>query len=68
MHEYVLIILNTTEYAGIYLKKKKRKNSAEYSKIPNVSDAVHSISTNYWAVIETDVFRTVSNIYNGAFC
>ena len=51
------------EYVGIYLKKKK--NSVEYARIIlNVPDAVHSIksSTIYWAVIEVDVFRTLSSI------
>ena len=38
MREYALITLNMTEYAGIYLKKQ----SADYAKIVNVSDAVHS--------------------------
>ena len=40
MCEYVLIALNMTECAGIYLKKQ----SVEYVRIIlNVSDAVHSI-------------------------
>ena len=39
MREYASIMLNMIEYAGIYLKKQ----SVEYAKILNVSDAVHSI-------------------------
>ena len=39
MREYVLIMLNMIEYAGIYLEKQ----SAEYARILIVSDAVHSI-------------------------
>ena len=39
MREYALITLNTIEYAGIYLKSQ----SAEYARILNVSNAVHSI-------------------------
>ena len=35
--------LNVTEYVGIYLKKQ----SAEYARILNVSDAVHSIRSVY---------------------
>ena len=34
-----LITLNMIGYAGIYLKKKKK--TAEYARILNVSDAVH---------------------------
>ena len=36
------------EHTGIYLKKKKKKkkkNSAEYARIVNGSDAVHSINS-----------------------
>ena len=42
MREYALITLNTTEYAGIYLKKQ----SAEYARILNVSDALKK--TTLW--------------------
>ena len=35
--------LNVIEYAGIYLEKQ----SAEYARILNVSDAVHSIRSVY---------------------
>ena len=45
MNEYALATLNTFEYAGIYLKKKKQ--SAEYARIPNVSDAIHSLRSLY---------------------
>ena len=41
MREYALITLNMTEYARIYLKKQ----SAEYSRTVNVSDAVTIHST-----------------------
>ena len=56
MREYALITLNIIEYAGIYLKKQ----SAEYARILNVSDAVYSIRSLYCtnitdlAVIETE--------------
>ena len=43
MREYVLIMLNMTEYAGIYLEKQ----SAEYARILIVSDAVHIIMSLY---------------------
>ena len=39
---YAIIMLNTTEYSGIYLKK-----NAEYARIPDMSDAVHSIRSLY---------------------
>ena len=39
MPEDALITLHTIEYIGIYLKKQ----SAEYARILNVSDAVHSV-------------------------
>ena len=43
MREYALITLNMIEYAGIYLKKQ----SADYTRILNVSDGVHSIRPLY---------------------
>ena len=43
MREYALITLNIIEYIGIYLKKQ----SADYARILNVSDAVHSIRSLY---------------------
>ena len=43
MREYALITLNMIEYAGIYLKKQ----SSEYARILNVSDAVHNIRSLY---------------------
>ena len=43
MREYVSITLKMIEYAGIYLKKQ----SVEYARIRNVSDAVHSIRSQY---------------------
>ena len=55
------------EYAGIYLTKQ----SAEYARILNVSDAVHSISSLYNLLSsyrDRDVFRTLSNIYDRVFC
>ena len=64
--EYALII---TQYAWICLNNAEYdiwKNSAKYARILKKSDAVPSIRplycTNYWAVIETDVFKTLSNI------
>ena len=61
MCEYALITLNMIEYAGIYLKKQ----SAAYTKILKVSDAVHSIRSLYKLLSsyrDRDVFRTLSNI------
>ena len=54
------------EYVDVYLKKQ----SAEYARIIlNVSDAVYGIrSLIYWAVTETDVFKTLSKISDKAFC
>ena len=61
MREYALITLNTIEYAGIYLKNQ----SAEYARVLNVSNAVHSIRSLYKlrnSYRDRDVFRTLSNI------
>ena len=66
MREYFSLTLNMIEYAGIYLKKQ----SAEYTRILNVSDAVHSIKSLYKLLSscrQRDVFRTLSE-HNGAFC
>ena len=66
MSGYALITLNMIEYAGIYLKNQ----SAKYSRILNVSDAVHSVRSLYKLLSsyrDRDVFRTLSNIYDGAF-
>ena len=66
MSGYVLITLNMIEYAGICLKNQ----SAKYSRILNVSDAVHSVRSLYKLLSsyrDRDVFRTLSNIYDGAF-
>ena len=43
MREYALITLHMIEYAVIYLEKQ----SAEYARILNVSDGVHSIKSLY---------------------
>ena len=43
MHEYASVMQNMIQYASIYLKKQ----SAEYVRILNVSDAVHSIRSLY---------------------
>ena len=43
MREYALTTLNMIGYFSIYLKKQ----SAEYVRILNVSDIVHSISSLY---------------------
>ena len=61
MCKYTLITLNMIEYAGIYLKKQ----SAEYARIINVCDAVHSIRSLYSLLSsyrDRDLFRTLSNI------
>ena len=66
MSGYALITLNMTEYAGIYLKNQ----SAKYSRILNVSDTAHSLRSLYKLLSsyrDRDVFRTLSNIYDGAF-
>ena len=43
MHEYALTTLNIIEYVRIYLKKQ----SADYAKSLNESDAVHSLKSLY---------------------
>ena len=51
------------EYDGIYLKKNKQ--TAEYARILNVSDAVHNIRSLYKLMSsyrDRDVFRTMLNI------
>ena len=61
MGKYASIPLNMIEYAGIYLIKQ----STEYARILNVSDAVHiKVTTNYWAVIET---RDVLTLFRMGF-
>ena len=63
------ITLNMIEYAGIYLKTQ----NPECARILTVSvhDAVHSIRSlhkllsSYWG---RGVFRTLLNIWDGAFC
>ena len=47
MPEYASIMLNMIEYASTYLKKKKQ--SAEYTRILNMSDAVHRIG---WVTVQ----------------
>ena len=54
MREYVLIMLNMIDKAGMYLKKKK-KQSTEYARILNVSDAVNSDS-EHWTLITSKFF------------
>ena len=49
------------EYASIYLKKQ----SAEYARILNLSNVVHSVGLLYKLLSsyrDRDVFRTLSNI------
>ena len=43
MHKYASMTLKMIEYAGLHLKKQ----SAEYARILNVSDALHSIRSLY---------------------
>ena len=65
MREYASITLNIIEYAGIYLKKQ----SAEYGKILNVFDVVHSIRSQYKLLSSYSdryLFRLL-NIYHVAF-
>ena len=61
MRGCALITLNISEYTGIYLKKQ----GAEYFKILNVSDALHSIRVLYKSLSscrDRDIFKTPSNI------
>ena len=61
MGEYALITLIIIEYAGIYLKKQ----SAEYARVLDVSDAVQRImplNKLLSTYCDRDVFRTLSNI------
>ena len=60
MCKYASITLNMIEYACLYLKKQH----AEYARILNVSDAVHSISLYKLLSSYQDRhrFRTLSNI------
>ena len=61
MLECALLTLNIIEYASIYLKKQ----IAQYARILNVSDAVHSIRSLHKLLTsyrEKEVFRTLSNI------
>ena len=65
MRDYASIMLNVLEYASIYL----RKQSPDYAKILNASDAVHSIRSLYKLLRnyrERNVFKTLSNISVGA--
>ena len=39
------------------------KQSVEYARILNVSDAAYNISTNYWAVIETEAYSGHSKTF-----
>ena len=57
MDERASVTLNIIEYACACIYPKK-KQSAEYARILNVSDAVHSKGhcTNYWEVIEIDTY------------
>ena len=58
MHEYVSIMLSMVGYGRIYLKKQ----SAEYVRILNVSDAVQSIRSVYKLLMsyrDKEVFRTL---------
>ena len=61
MREYALITLDMIKYVGIFLKKE----SAEYDRILNESDAVDSIRSLYKLLSsyrDRDIFRTLSNI------
>ena len=61
MLECALLTLNIIEYVSIYLKKQ----IAQYARILNVSDAVHSIRSLHKLLTsyrEREVFRTLSNI------
>ena len=61
MLECALLTLNIIEYVSIYLKKQ----IAQYARILNVSNAVHSIRSLHKLLTsyrEREVFRTLSNI------
>ena len=61
MREYALITLNMIEYASINMKTW----SAEYARIPDVPDAMHSLRSlykllsSYWG---KGVFKTLWDI------
>ena len=62
--------LNYAEYYWICWHIPQ-KQTAEYARILNVSDTVYSIRSMYKLVSsyqDRDVFRTLSNIWDGAFC
>ena len=61
MCEYAIIILNMLEYACIYLNKQ----SSEYTRILNVSDAVHSKVTVH--ITEQLSRKTNSEHYQWSF-
>ena len=61
MQHYASVALNIIETAGIY----QEKQSAEYARILDVSDAVHSIKSLYKLLSSyqgREVFRTLLNI------
>ena len=61
MREYALITLDMIKYVGIFLKKE----SAEYDRILNESDAVDSIRSLYKLLSsyrDRDIFRALPNI------
>ena len=68
MLECALLTLNIIEYASIYLivpVYMPPKQIAQYARILNVSDAVHSIRSLHKLLTsyrEKEVFRTLSNI------
>ena len=70
MCQYAYVILNINKYARIYLKKKKKKKKKKKNRVLNMPEFWMCLMqcielghcTNYWVVIETDVFRTLSNI------
>ena len=63
--EYAWITLNITEYAKIYLKNLRWICQNSQCLLQCLTKG-HC--TNYWAVIETDVFRILSNILEETFC
>ena len=61
MRKNALITLNMIEYATIHLK-----DSAEYARILNISDAAHSISSLYKSLSSNR--EQCQTFKKGAFC
>ena len=67
MSEYALIMLNMIEYLGIF-PKNWVLNRPELFWICRMQYIAWGYCTIYWAVTETEIFRKLSNIWDGVFC